>query len=166
MIKSIKENWGRFIILFGFWTLLTNSLHPQQVLVGVICSLLVVLFSVSFRLPERSRMRLTSKIVWWLVLYLIILIKEILLANLAVARILLKRDMNISPTISRFHSGLKTPLMKVLFANSITLTPGTLTLSLDDDVYLVHCLTEKGAYEVAEWPLKYWLQTVEKEGKW
>ena len=164
--KLFKENWSRFAVLFAFWLLLTNSIEPQQLFAGAVCCLLVVAFSASFRLTVRSRMRLTFRNIWWLLLYAFILVKEIFIANIGVAKILLSRDMQISPTVSRFHSRLKTPLLQVLLANSITLTPGTLTIALDDDTYLVHCLTEKGAYEVAEWPLKYWLQNVEKEGEW
>jgi multicomponent Na+:H+ antiporter subunit E len=162
----IKDNWSRFAILYVFWLLLTNSFQAQQMIAGLICCMLVVAFSTSYRLPPRSRMRLTPRNVWWLFLYAIILIREIFIANLSVAKILLSRDMQISPTIAKFHSRLKTPFLQVLLANSITLTPGTLTISVDDDTYLVHCLTEKGAFEVAEWPLKYWLQNVEKEGEW
>ena len=166
MVKMIHENGSRFAILFGFWLLLTNSFEPQEMIAGAVCSLLVVLFSLPFKMPKRSRMKITGKNLWWLFLYGLILIGEIVTANIAVAKTLLSRDMKISPTLARFHSGLKTPVLQVLLANSITLTPGTLTLALDDDTYLVHCLTEKGAYEVAEWSLKYWLQKVEKEGEW
>jgi multicomponent Na+:H+ antiporter subunit E len=165
-IQLVKENWSRFAMLFVFWLFLTDSYEPQQMFAGIICCVLVVAFSASFRLTARSRMRLTPQNLWWLFLYGLILVREIFIANIGVAKILLSRDMQISPTLARFNSRLKSPFLQVMFANSITLTPGTLTISLDDDIYLVHCLTEKGAYEVAEWPLKYWLQKVDKEGEW
>jgi multicomponent Na+:H+ antiporter subunit E len=163
--QVLKEHGGRFIILFAFWLLLTDSIAIQQIFVGTVCCLAVVAFSTSFRLPTRGQMRLTLRNFWRLLLFGMILLKEIFIANIGVAKILLSRDMKISPTLSCFHSQLRSPLFRVVLANAITLTPGTLTVSLDDDTFLVHCLTEKGAYEVAEWPLKYWLQKVENEGE-
>ncbi len=164
--RLLKENWSRYIMLYLFWLLLVDSFALQQLLTGALCCLVIVAFSSPFRLPKTSRMALNTRNLWQFLLFGLILVKEIFLANIEVAKILLSKDMNISPTLSRFNSRLKKPFLQVVLANAITLTPGTLTVSLDEDVFLVHCLTEKGAYEVAEWPLKYRLQNIEKEGEW
>ena len=72
--------------------------------------------------------------------YLYHLIKEIILANLGVCRMILTRKEQMEPVIVHVHAKLKSETARVILANSITLTPGTITVSLTDDHLLVHCL--------------------------
>lgn len=72
--------------------------------------------------------------------YFFTLVQEIVLANLAVIRIILSPNMKIQPQLVRFKTDLKSSTNRVLLANSITLTPGTYTIRLDEDEYLVHAL--------------------------
>ena len=72
--------------------------------------------------------------------YLYCLIKEVIAANLAVCRLILTRKEEMEPVLVHVHADLKTETARVILANSITLTPGTITVSLEGDKLLVHCL--------------------------
>ena len=72
--------------------------------------------------------------------YLYYLIKEIVFSNIAVSRMILTRKEEMEPVIVHVRTSLKSETARVILANSITLTPGTITVSLTDDKLLVHCL--------------------------
>ena len=65
---------------------------------------------------------------------------EIIKANIAVVRAVLSPDMAVSPTLTRIPTPQKSDIAKVMFANSITLTPGTVSVDIQDDHILVHAL--------------------------
>lgn len=65
---------------------------------------------------------------------------EIVKANIAVVKAVLSPDMAVSPTLTRIPTPQKTDIGRVMFANSITLTPGTVSVDVQDDHILVHAL--------------------------
>ncbi|AHM57820.1 hypothetical protein EAL2_808p03150 (plasmid) [Peptoclostridium acidaminophilum DSM 3953] len=75
--------------------------------------------------------------------YVILLLKEVVAANVAVARIVLSRNMDVSPAVVSFESRLKSDFLRTILANSITLTPGTITIDMQEGKYTVHCLREE-----------------------
>ena len=77
---------------------------------------------------------------WKHIGYWIWLGKEIFNANIAVAKVVLSPKLNISPRMLKFQSSQKTELGLVIFANSITLTPGTVSVDIEDDKIIVHAL--------------------------
>jgi len=77
--------------------------------------------------------------------YLPYLVIEIIKANLDVAKIILSPKMKLSPKIFRAKASQKTVVGQVVYANSITLTPGTITLDVRDGEFLVHALTDDAA---------------------
>lgn len=72
--------------------------------------------------------------------YFVWLFIEIVKANVAVVRAVLSPDLRVSPTLTKIPLPQKTDIGKVMFANSITLTPGTVSLDMQDDHILVHAL--------------------------
>ena len=72
--------------------------------------------------------------------YVFVLIKEIIKANFAVIRMITSSRYEIEPAVVRFKTNLKTTPARILLANSITLTPGTITVLQEGDEYMVHCL--------------------------
>ncbi len=74
--------------------------------------------------------------------YFFILILEIIKSNFAVIRLILSSDKAFEPAFITFKTDLKSDLAKVIFANSITLTPGTYTIGIQADEYLIHALDE------------------------
>lgn len=72
--------------------------------------------------------------------YVVVLIKEIIKANFAVIKMITSSRYEIEPAVVRFKTDLKSTPARILLANSITLTPGTITVLLENDEYVVHCL--------------------------
>lgn len=68
------------------------------------------------------------------------LIMEIIKANMAVTRLITSSSEVVEPVMVRVHTNLKSKFCRVLLANSITLTPGTITVSMDEEECVVHCL--------------------------
>jgi len=96
-------------------------------------------------------------------LYGISLLWQIVLANIEMAKIVLSPKMPLQPGIVTFDPGLKTNLSKTILANSITLTPGTLTIDVNGSIFTVHALTLAAAQGVVEWPLISWLRRMEED---
>lgn len=101
-------------------------------------------FVVSKRHPAESEALATIRPLR-LVAYVAWLLREIVVANIDIAKIVLKRDMPIDPALISFDSALRTDLARVMLGNSITLTPGTLTVEIDGNRFLVHGISADGA---------------------
>jgi multicomponent Na+:H+ antiporter subunit E len=78
------------------------------------------------------------------------LLYQIVLSNVDVAKRALDPKMPIDPVMITFDSGLKTDLSRTLLANSITLTPGTVTVDIDDNTFLIHALSKKFSDDLLE----------------
>ncbi len=85
------------------------------------------------------------KIFPYMFLYVGVLLFETVRANLSIIRIVLAPEIEVEPCILKFRTGLKSPAARVALANSITLTPGTITVSIDGDELLVHALNREFA---------------------
>jgi len=163
VLGRLKTYAGTFIILMGFWLLITWSLHYQSILLGLVSSLIVVWFCRDILIFEDERPRVAIKNLFKLLVYIANLVIEIVKANIHVATIVLNPRMPISPTLVEFKTNVKSDLGKVILANSITLTPGTLTIDLERDVYLIHCLTRENAASVVNWHMATRLLEMEEE---
>ncbi|MFO7851988.1 MAG: Na+/H+ antiporter subunit E [Bacteroidota bacterium] len=131
-----------FIILLLIWMALTRSVQKQELLTGIVVSLILSLsLYTSFKIIGFPRF--TIKKFVYSCLYIVILFKEIIIANLDVAYRVLHPKMPIKPGIIIIKTGLKQDLAKMILANSITLTPGTFTLDIEDDRLLVHWINVK-----------------------
>ncbi|MBN2894881.1 MAG: Na+/H+ antiporter subunit E [Campylobacterales bacterium] len=124
---------GQFILLFLVWIALSNSLHVQELLTGALVALSITLFIRPKPLPW---LRIVGTYVRFIPTFLVALVR----ANIDVARIVLSPRISIRPGIVKLHTTLKHDHDKLLLANAITLTPGTLTLKLHDDTLFVHVL--------------------------
>lgn len=132
---------GFWLINSGHYTPLILSFMVASVLfVVVLCRLMDVVDS------ESQPLSLTCT----LPLYWLWLIKEVVIANLTVARAIWQGSRSISPRVITVEASQKTDLGKVIYANSITLTPGTVSIDLNDDQITVHALTRDLADELLE----------------
>lgn len=126
-----------------FWIVLSENVKAETLCIGIIISLIVT--SLNKILLQSDKLLYSKKnIVLW-IYYTIILIKEILVSNINVAKIVLSPKLEISPQVIIIRTKIKSDFNKTIFANSITLTPGTLTISLDGDKIAVHCLKDEFA---------------------
>ncbi|MCL0066718.1 Na+/H+ antiporter subunit E [Thermodesulfovibrionales bacterium] len=139
------------IIMFVFWVILSGKITVLFLSLGFVASLLVAfIFHKSFMgvfFDRIASQELSSGIkqVFRCLVYLPWLIYQIIGANIHLAYIILHPRMPISPALIRFKSRVKKPATIVTFANSITLTPGTITVDWDDGEYCVHALDKFSA---------------------
>lgn len=128
-----RLQWGA--VLFVVWLGLTNSLHPQELLAGLLISATVVWLAIPRQAARHQRRpwRLGA-----LLAYLPVLFKNLILANIDVAARVLSPKLPINPGIVRVPTALTAPYQRLMLANSITLTPGTVTLELDGGDMYIH----------------------------
>lgn len=142
----MKTKFTTFVILLLFWVVLSGMFDAFHMTLGVLCCLMVTHFShdlLFYGEGEHS----WGKSFLGLFAYLPWLFYQILLANLQVAYVVLHPNMKnmIDPHVIRFKTRLKRPISKVTFAQSITLTPGTITVSIQDDEFSVYALTRSAS---------------------
>lgn len=135
-----------FIIMFAFWVTLSGMFDPFHLGMGVVCCLFLSIISTRLIFPVEAFPVRVSQFGGMLI-YLMWLLKEILLASLQVSYLAISPKMRdeINPQLVRFRTRLKTPFARVTFAQSITLTPGTITVSVIDDEFTVYALTDAAA---------------------
>ena len=134
------------IFLFVFWLLLSGHYVALIISFGVVSALLVTYLvrrmdqvdeePGSF-LPGIALMRYFGWLLW-----------QVVLSNIDVARRIWHPSLPIRPTWQRLDTEVSTPLEKTLYANSITLTPGTLTTDVRDDHFMIHSLCPEGIEEL------------------
>jgi multicomponent Na+:H+ antiporter subunit E len=132
-----------FFSLYVFWLLLSGYFTPFLMIAGAGCAAAVVLFTRRMQVldPEGQPLQLVPRTLsyWpWLLV-------EVLKSGWDVSRIIVDPRLPISPTLVRFKPSQRTTVGLVTHANSITLTPGTLTVSAEADEFVVHALTRAGA---------------------
>ena len=127
----------QFLIIFILWLLLTWSLEPQEIIVGAALALLLstLLHDVFLQGPEKL---VQPARYFWFLIYLPVFFWYVLRANLDVAYRVLHPDMPIRPGIVKVRTTLKSEMGKTFLANSITLTPGTLTVDIVGDHLYIH----------------------------
>ncbi len=135
-----------FLVMLTFWVLLSGMFDGFHLSLGVVSCLLVAHFSHDLLFSAPPGGAWLKHLVGFL-LYLPWLFWEILVANLQVTYIVLHPRMKelIDPQLVRFTTTLKRPMSKVTLAQSITLTPGTITVSIHDDEFTVYALTQSAA---------------------
>ncbi|MEA3429415.1 MAG: Na+/H+ antiporter subunit E [Thermodesulfobacteriota bacterium] len=131
-----------FIILFIFWMVMAGKFDLFHTSLGIISCLIVTFLCGDLLFKETRKGR--GKEVIRFIAYIPWLIYQIILANFHVARLALSPKMSelINPQLIRFKVNLKSDISKVTFANSITLTPGTITADIVGDEFHVHGLSQ------------------------
>ena len=125
--------------LYAFWLLLSGHYTPLLLTLGVVsCAFVVYL---CLRMDVVDREILDAGPVLRVLLYVPWLMKEIFVSNIAVARIILDPKLPISPRMVTFRGTQTTDLGKALYANSITLTPGTITTGVEGQEFQIHALS-------------------------
>jgi len=134
-------SFRHFVLAFGInlllWLLLVGKLRPQEVVLGALVALVVTL-AAGPRLAVLTGLRLSPTAPVYLIWYLGVFLAQLLKANLQLARLVLSPSLPIHPAVVEVRTGLRSSLGRILLANSITLTPGTLTVDVQDDRILVH----------------------------
>lgn len=127
-----------------FWVLLNGSLAADVFLVGIAAAVLIAVF---FRdsLAVFSELRTSPRALGTAVRYVFFFAKELVKSNLALAAIVLSPALPLAPGIVKVRTKLKSRMGRMLLANSITLTPGTLTVELDGEWLYIHWVSVASA---------------------
>lgn len=126
--------------MFMFWILLSGFFDKMHLSLGIICSAIVAFFSHDLLIGSVDLKKAVNFII-----YIPWIIYQIVLANIDVAYRVLHPKMPIDPKIITFKTKLISDLSLTTLANSITLTPGTITVDIKDGVYYVHAVATKSA---------------------
>lgn len=138
------------ILFFVLWLFLNARITVEILCFGLLITLLLYLFLVRALGWNLQRERLFWQTIPFFLLYLLNLIRETVIAAAAVALLALKPSAHPEPVLVEFHSGLDQEWLNVLLANSITLTPGTITVFQEQDHFLVHALRREYAEGVED----------------
>ena len=124
----------KFILLFLVWIGLTNSLEIQELIVGAVVALVVAKYFTKDEEVDLGKSLITY------IKFTPIFLKNLVKSNIEVAKIVLSPSLPINTGIVKLKTKLTNDHDKLLLANAITLTPGTITLELDDNNLYVHVL--------------------------
>ena len=139
-----------FILFFLLWLIFNGRLSLELVLSGIAVTAVIWLFAYRFLGYTPAADKRLLKTIPWIFNYIGNLILEIIQAALEVLRVALTPGEKPDPLIIEFHSGLSGDWRNVILANSITLTPGTITVFQKGDFLVVHCLRREYAGGIAE----------------
>ncbi len=131
-----------YFLLFGFWVLLNGQWTAEIAIVGAVVCAALYAFMVAFMgYSPRKEWRIAARLPR-IAGYFVYLLCEVFKAAFATIRLIWSPKLEIEPRVTSFHTCLRSDAGKVVLANSITMTPGTITVDVDGDTFLIHCLDE------------------------
>ncbi|MCR5294659.1 MAG: Na+/H+ antiporter subunit E [Lachnospiraceae bacterium] len=133
------------VLFFVLWIILNGRITLEIVLFGLAIAAAVRLFSARVIGEDSGSSRRILRNLPLMLRYALVLIAEILKASAAVMGIAFSGSKKPEPCIVEFHSGFDDGFRNTLLANSITLTPGTYTIFLENDRFVIHCLRREYA---------------------
>lgn len=156
----------QFTILFAFWLILSGKLELKYLIFGLVSAALVTFVTQDLLEPQQGQRKAPSstaafsKAAGRLCSYFVWLIYQIVKSNIQVAYIVLHPKLPVKPGLLRFRTRLQSRVGQILLANSITLTPGTITVDFTEGTYLVHALVPEAAGALLEEKMQAKLEAV------
>ncbi len=132
------------LVYFLLWLIFNGRITFEIIIAGALISFMLDMFirKVLHLNLTAGKLFMAVKILPNIVMYIIVLLVEIIRANFSIIRMVLAPQIDVEPCLVKFRTPLKTDAARVALANSITLTPGTITVSLEGDNLLVHALNK------------------------
>lgn len=137
VIHKARHSAELFITLLVLWALLNGNLAVDTLAIGAVVAFLITVlfhdgmsFFFEFRIAPRS--------LWASLQFFLFFLKELTVANFKLAAIVLSPALPIKPGIVKVRTNLKSRMGRLLLANAITLTPGTLTVELEGEWLYIH----------------------------
>jgi len=153
-----------FVLLFILWVLFNGRITWEIAIFGVVLSAAVYAFSCAFLgyslkgdIAAIRRLPACMKYLW-------LVAQEVVKSNLALIRVVYSHDAEVHPQLVTFSTPLK-GMYKSVLADSITLTPGTISVISEDDKLVVHCLDKSFAEGIEETEFQKQLEEMQKEGQ-
>ena len=139
----MKNFVSLFLILFLLW-ILVGEIAIQELILGGVAAL-ILSYILSSYLKADLKLSTIPKLILFIILYIPVLLIELIKANLDVAKRVLNPELPINPGIVKVPTELKSDLAKLILANSITLTPGTISIDADPENVYIHWIDVKGS---------------------
>lgn len=139
ILKTTRDTAILFVTLMLFWLMLNGKLATDILIVGAVVSLTI---AVLYRngLSFFTEFRFTPAAIVAGFLYYGYFFKELFKSNVTLATVVLTPSLPIEPGIVKVRTRLQSRMGRLMLANSITLTPGTLTVEMQDEWLYIHCV--------------------------
>ena len=153
------------LLFFLVWIIFNGAITTEICIFGVVVAFLMFGFVCKFMDYSWRKEKLLIQRSGYFLLYLGNLLIEIVRANVSVCHFVLSDRDEIHPVMVSFHTTLKSSFARVILTNSITLTPGTITVSLQGDEVIVHCLDRSLAEGMEDSSFVKMLEHMERIGE-
>jgi len=140
-MSKIKSTLIGIVLLFTIWILLAGNSQQELLFGGITVILLTLLFQKKILVLED--IKLNPKSISYMVIFFFVFLWELFKANIDVAKRVISPKLPINPGIVKVKTKLESPLGRAFLANSITLTPGTLTVEMKDEYFYIHWIDVK-----------------------
>ena len=153
--SSLVHKLAMFVVLFGFWMVLSGRTETKFIVYGLITALVTTWVTYPLLLvPNKDGSKqyfVFGVSIPKFIMYFFWLMWQLVLANIDVLLATTAQELDIDPKVVRFYFRADNPMASVVLANSITLTPGTVTINVTDDgLYESHALTRGAAAGVLD----------------
>ena len=139
------------ILMYAFWLMLSGYLDAFHLVTGLLSSLFVAWISSELMFGKNFRLGGALAWLWRFIKYLPWLLMEIIKANIDLVYLTLSPSMPIDPLIIKIRTSIRSDLNKTVLANSITLTPGTVTMNVTKDgEFTVHAISQEAAQSLLD----------------
>ena len=139
-----------YLLYFLLWVIFNGTFTLEICLLGIVIAGGIFAFTCKFMDYSVEKEKRNIRRILKFIRYCCVLVKEIVKANFAVMHMILSEKEEVEPALVSFHSDMETSVGKAMVANAITLTPGTITVSLENSEYVVHCLDDDLAVGMAD----------------
>jgi multicomponent Na+:H+ antiporter subunit E len=146
MNYPVKHTVGLGVLLFMLWLGLSGQLNTLMLSLGLASTLFVVY--ISHRMDIIDSEVYPAHMTPLLISFWAFLSREIVIANIDVLKRIFKPGKNISPQMIELPLTLKADLSRVIYANAITLTPGTVCVKINKETITVHTLSKEAAEDL------------------
>ena len=156
-----------YLLFLAVWLILNGKVTGEILIFGLVISAVLFWFMCRFLDYSFRKEILLFRLTPLFIRYFWVLVKEIVKANVCVLKIIFSPELQPEPAFVYFDTNFKTGTARMLLANSITLTPGTITVSVEGDRFCVHCLDQELADGVEDSVFVELLKETEaEEAKW
>lgn len=129
-----------YLLYFILWVIFNGNFTLEIAIFGIVIAAAILAFTCKFMDYSIKKEIGIYKKVFKFFRYACVLVIEIVKANFSVIHMILSEKEELEPVLVSFKSNMKTPAGRAFLANAITLTPGTITVTLEGSEYVVHCL--------------------------
>ncbi|MBQ5782467.1 MAG: Na+/H+ antiporter subunit E [Oscillospiraceae bacterium] len=129
-----------FVLLLIFWIILNGKITAEILALGVVIAGAIFWFMCKFLEYSPKYELCVARNIGWILVYFVVLIVEMLKSAVTVYKRVYSRKIEIQPQMVFFNVDLESEFLRIVLANSITLTPGTITVDVDEKQFCVHAL--------------------------